>query len=423
MGGQRTPANWVTKPKERRLAGVGPKQYDDLKLLSFLRKASGELAGLRIVHFHFSCLKDKDDSAAEILKKILPEVAANAQLFLTFMISNGDVMFIYKGISLNSVKNVCEKIGSLILGRTKLERKNIYNEDSIYTIMELQFSFINVIAFIESISTEVEGAAASDKPPITLEEMSKIERSMQIFDLSPMIRNQAIMDVSKRGENHAEYYELYISIKSLADRLSPDFDLTANRWLFNHFTQNLDMSMLKALNQDLSFMQGHRIGINLNLTTIMSSAFEKFDNRLPSAFRGNVILEISKIDFLENMGIYREVAEMAQEREFKITIDGLTPYLATKLDFEDMMCAHAKIFWTPELLELQGDQLRAFKDMLSSQNNCRFILARCDSVVGLVFARRHGIDLVQGRAVDDIVRKGVYIHDAIQAASLNVGYS
>jgi hypothetical protein len=38
-------------------------------------------------------------------------------------------------------------------------------------------------------------------------------------------------------------------------------------------------------------------------------------------------------------------------------------------------------------------------------------------VTGLLFAQKHGIDLVQGRMVDTILRKGVSVAEALKTAS------
>ena len=55
---------------------------------------------------------------------------------------------------------------------------------------------------------------------------------------------------------------------------------------------------------------------------------------------------------------------------------------------------------------------------VANQGRCKFILARCGTVSGLLYAHKHGIDLVQGRAVDTVLRKGVKITEAIRTAMM-----
>jgi EAL domain-containing protein (putative c-di-GMP-specific phosphodiesterase class I) len=149
----------------------------------------------------------------------------------------------------------------------------------------------------------------------------------------------------------------------------------------------------------------------------MSSAFVKFDERLTMELRGNVILEINKVDLVENIDTYHEVVEFARTRGYSICIDGITPMWVAHMDLEYMACNYAKLFWTSELLDMSEDDLKVFATKIKAQENCRFILGRCSTVTGLLFAQKHGIDLVQGRMVDTILRKGLTVADALKTAS------
>jgi EAL domain-containing protein (putative c-di-GMP-specific phosphodiesterase class I) len=233
--------------------------------------------------------------------------------------------------------------------------------------------------------------------------------------------NQPVMDIRPEAQNQREYFELYIAVKNLEERISPEFDITGNRWLFNYFTSNLDQSILKTLNYGLDFIRGHKIGLNLNLTTIMSSAFVKFDERLTAELRGNVVLEINKVDLVENESIYKEVVDFARNRGYSICIDGLTPFWVTHMDLEYMACDYAKMFWSPDMLEMESELYDSLTEKIENQAKCRFILARCGTVSGLLFAHGAGIHLVQGRVIDNIIRKGVSVSDAIRTARVMDG--
>lgn len=391
--------------------------FDNDKLLNLLRSAKNELQGMRIIHMHLSLLKDKDPSSQLIVRTIVQELATKASFLQSFNISNGDVIILYKGLKLSGVTDVCQKVEQIFLSKTSLTGPNPYKEYSLYSIMELALNFINVIRFVEELHAgESGGASGETKPPITLEEMGKLERSMQMFDLSPFLFNQAVASLDPLAAEEMEYFELYISIKLLQERLCPDYDLTANKWLFNYFTGNLDQSVLRALNHGLSFMRGRRIGININLSTVISTGFVKFDERLPIDFRGCVVLEINKTDLIENLALFQEVVDFAQDRRYQIAVDGLNPFWATNIDFEYLNVNYAKIFWSSDMLEMDPGFQKFFFEHMQQQERCTYVLARCDTVSSLVFAQQAGIKLVQGRAVDNILRKGVSVRDAINTA-------
>ncbi len=394
-------------------------EFDNDKLLNLLRSAKNELQGMRLIHMHLSLLKDRDPTGQMMVRSIIQELASKASFLQSFNISNGDVIVLYKGLKLTGVTDVCQTVEQVFLSKTTLTGPNPYKEYSLYSIMELALNFINVIRFIEELqATETGHHVTETKPPITLEELGKLERSMQMFDLSPFLFNQGIANIGG-GEADMEYYELYISIKLLQERLCPDYDITANKWLFNYFTANLDQSVLRALNHGLSFMRGRRIGININLSTVISTGFVKFDERLPIDFRGQVVLEVSKGDLIENLPLFNEVVEFAQDRRYQIAVDGLNPFWVTNFDLEYLNADYAKIFWSNDMLEMEPSFEKYFRERIAEQDRCKFILARCDSVSSLVYAHKMGINLVQGRAVDNILRKGVSVREAIAHAKVD----
>jgi hypothetical protein len=418
----RQPRDWVrVKPGEKAAAIPEKPQYDDDRLLKLLQSDKRELQGLRLVHLHISLLQEKNYSDVMGIKRAVQAISDNSAYLQIFSLSNDDVLILYKGIKFSTITEACQNIEKLMLSRTQMTGSNPYKESSLYSIMELSLNFVNVIRFIEGLGQQggtADGAKAATKEPISLEELAKIERQIGNFDLSSFMLNQPIVDIRPTGSNKREYFEIYIAVKNLEERLSPEFDLTANRWLFNYFTSSLDRAVLKTLNHGIDFIRGHKIGLNLNLSTIMSSTFVKFDERLTVELRGNVILEINKADLVENIDTYKEVVEFARSRGYQICIDGITPMWVAHMDLEYMACNYAKMFWSDELMDMSEADLKVFAAKIEAQENCRFILGRCSTVTGLLFAQKHGIHLVQGRMVDAIIRKGVPVADALKTANI-----
>jgi EAL domain-containing protein (putative c-di-GMP-specific phosphodiesterase class I) len=399
------------------------KEFDDDKLMSLL-ESGGEMQGMRLVHLHLSLLEKTELTDTTMIERLLQEVAASAAHTQMFNMSNGDMLMIYKGLKFSAVEDMCKKIEASLMAKTKMTGPNPYKENSVYSILELAMNFVHVIRYAESIvKTDSSGAAvagADVKPAIGPEELAKIDKSLRMFDLSPFLFNQPIVNIKDDSDKNKEYFELYISIKELQTRLSPDFDLSANRWLFNHFTSSLDHCLLRSLNHGLEFMGNESIGININLSTALSPAFLKFDERLPAAYRGKVVLEINKADLFENLRLYRELLDFVQKREYRVCIDGLDEFWLRQFDVEALGCDYAKVFWSNNLVTMEGDEERAFRDKVdaSRDGHCKIILARCTTVAGLLYADKSGIELVQGRAIDAVLRKGLRVNEAIKTASM-----
>jgi hypothetical protein len=135
------------------------------------------------------------------------------------------------------------------------------------------------------------------------------------------------------------------------------------------------------------------------------------------------VLEIAASDVMENIHLYRDLLEFTSRRDYRICIDGLDDFWCCQFDFEALGCDYAKLFWSNDLLTREGDAERAFLEKIQSSHdaNYKFILARCGTVSGLLYANRVGIDLVQGQAVDSVLRKGLRIGDAIKTARMMDG--
>lgn len=209
--------DWVrVKPGERSASAPEKPEYDDEKLLTLLQSAKRELQGLRLIHLHLSLLKDKSSVDIHSIKRAMQETADNSSYLQVFTLSNDDVIILYKGIKFSAISEVCQSLEKLLLSRTQMTKQNPYREDSLYSIMELSLNFVNVMRFVEGLQKEGgAGAEVQTKPPITLEELAKIERAVQMFDLSPFMLNQPVVNIRNAEENEFEYFELYIAVKSL----------------------------------------------------------------------------------------------------------------------------------------------------------------------------------------------------------------
>ena len=397
-------------------------EFDDAKLMFQLQSGTDQ-QGVRLVHLHLSLLENSELTDTVLILRLLTEAASNSSYQQIFNISNGDIVMFYKAVKFSVIEDACKKIEALLLAKSKMKAAtNPYREEAIYSILELSLNFVHVIRYLEGIM-KADGSLANDaskKPAITPDALAKIDSALAQFDLSPYVFNQAVISLQEDDPRHREFYELYISMKELEARLSPDFDLGADRWLFRHFTASLDRALLRSLNHGLDFIGKHSFSININLSTALSRVFEQFDERLPAAFRGNVVLEIAATDLMENIHLYQELLSFASRHDYRICIDGLNEFWAVQLDFESLGCHYAKLFWSNDMLTQEGDAERAFREKIEASHDApyKFILARCGAVTGLLYANKSGIDLVQGHAVDSVLRKGLRIGDAIKTARL-----
>jgi len=151
-----------------------------------------------------------------------------------------------------------------------------------------------------------------------------------------------------------------------------------------------------------------RMSLNVNITSLASESFIKFDAELPPEHRQGVVLEINKTDFFEHSALFAEVAPFLRGRGYRLLLDGLSLPNLLALDGDGLDFDFAKLFWSEsDLAALTEEQMTRITTKVKGQQKILFILARCDSADSIRFAKSLGIRLIQGRLVDHMVKKDI----------------
>ena len=118
--------------------------------------------------------------------------------------------------------------------------------------------------------------------------------------------------------------ELFISIGELARQVLPNINLATNRWLFQHFTETLDLPVLKLLTQADDQDLHSSFSVNLNVITLFSGEFTEFDTSLRTDGRGTIMLELQLIDIYSDVENYMFARDFVREHGYRICVDGVT---------------------------------------------------------------------------------------------------
>ena len=107
-------------------------------------------------------------------------------------------------------------------------------------------------------------------------------------------------------------------------------------------------------------------------------------------------------------GTTRDVIEVPLNvAGYRILLDGLSFLNVDAIDFNGIECDFAKVFWSSEAAALSEEQLGRITAKMSGSDKPRFILARCDAAESVRYAKTIGLQLVQGRLVDHMVKRGI----------------
>lgn len=244
-------------------------------------------------------------------------------------------------------------------------------------------------------------------PSMSVSQLAELERVLTSADISSLIRNQTVCAIaSNKDEVVPVFFEIYVSMRDVAAVLLPNVDVTAQRWLFMHLTETLDRRVLALLRKDASQMS-RAFSLNLNISTILSSDFQRFDELINSNLRGKLVVEMQAVDLFADIGAFMFAREYLRDRGYRICLDGLTHYTFPIMDRERLQVDLLKIHWSDVLDDRENPQGFAdLKRVADRSGTARIILSRCDTARAIEVGQQAGVALFQGRIVDKLMRDG-----------------
>ncbi|HLG89789.1 MAG TPA: hypothetical protein VKZ79_21635 [Alphaproteobacteria bacterium] len=329
----------------------------------------------------------------------------------TFLLRNNDIVFVGRTERAKQVEDAVIRLRYLF-SEDALVQLSDESQDSGFCswyVLDRDYpSFLDACRRIHQLSlTRLPQTLADGGPPrspITPKSLTKLEELLAGTDLSNIIRNQPICALGEGMEANTLFHEIYVSIGDLEEILMPLVQLGANPWLFQYLTQILDKRMLAHLSREWS--DERSFSINLNVSTILSPDFLRFDKQISTSARGRLVIEIQKLDIFADMGAFIFAREYARDRGYRLCLDGMTHLTLPFIDREKLGLDMVKLLWSPEFAGVESArQLDDLRACIAGVGPSRVILARCDSEAAIKAGRALGIGLFQGRYVNGLLQQ------------------
>ena len=248
-------------------------------------------------------------------------------------------------------------------------------------------------------------APVDERSPLGPATLGEVSRLLERADISSLARNQAVCTIPPGTSPTRVFDEIYVSISDLERAVSPNVALGADPWMFRSLTQTLDRRILAHIGAEAGLDRS--ISLNLNVSTLLSADFKRFDDRVNGRLRGKLILEISLVDLVADMRAFAFARESLRERGYRICIDGITHQTMHMVDRERLGADLVKIQWSPELAGSRAEEDRsALGRFVATQGRARVVLCRCDDAEAVQTGQSVGFVLFQGRHVDRMLRPG-----------------
>jgi len=241
--------------------------------------------------------------------------------------------------------------------------------------------------------------------PLTASMLAKVETALVSADLSSHVRRQSVCALVGKAIPDPLFTEVFVSIGDLREAMLPHVELSANPWLFQYLTQTLDRRVLAMLTRrdDRTLTQG--FSINLNVQSILSEDFLKFDDSLSPGSHGTVVLELRSEDIFADLNAYFFARDFVHQRGYRVCIDGLTWRSLPFVDSRRLGADLVKVVWQddlPQILTSAAGALAARALRLGTSG--RMILARCDTDAAIRWGQDNNFTLFQGRHIDKVLK-------------------
>lgn len=393
------------------------------RLLSDLKRSAGHTKGRHAMQVHLGRLApgSRPDHVLDGAETTFtPLVTREGAKF--YWLSNFDFIVLFNVSSMDTVRAALVKI-RFLFASDPLIKEPVQPEqsDPFVTWHDLDKNFD---ALIDMVRRRVAAQRVTDPTPkrhhrqgvsgpvsartgapLTPDILERVEKALTGADLSSHVRRQAVCAVVGKGAPDPVFTEVYVSIGDLREALLPHVQLSSNPWLFQRLTQTLDRRVLAMLSRrdDRTLSQG--FSINLNVSTILSEDFLRFDESLSPGNHGTVILELRTEDIFSNLTGYFFARDYVRQRGYRICIDGLTWRILPYVNIVGLGADMVKMSWQDDLPKiLQSPEGKTARDLILRDLAGRAILNRCDDETAIEAGQKMGFTLFQGRVLDRVIK-------------------
>lgn len=236
------------------------------------------------------------------------------------------------------------------------------------------------------------GASGGTAPtePLDPATLAGLERALVQADVARFVRRRQVCERLPGQGFRLRWEKRALSVVEIAAVLLPERAVRADPWLFRRLTRTLDRRMLALLGAPQELRNAGPFGLNLNIDSILSPEFLRFDAALPAALRGQVVIDLMPADIVADPAAFLFARDFAHDRGYRLLLRGVTAGLLEVFPLPRIGLDLVSLRFSPELAGLDAD--RALPDPAST------VLTRADSTAALAWGQARGILLYQGRA-------------------------
>ncbi|WP_323796353.1 hypothetical protein [Nisaea sp.] len=253
---------------------------------------------------------------------------------------------------------------------------------------------------------EVDNTRQPNRDSGELQSFMRLFESLRNADISNLVREQTIWDLTDLHQPTSLASALTVSIDALDDMFGQD--IRANPWLFEKVIEVVDIRMLDHLVED-RLKAGKTYTVNVNSTVVIERELDEAFAAIPISTRKRIILEVPYVEALHERTEFDRMVSDLEHEKFPIALDGVRWTSLPKLEVPPERFTYLKIMWDRHLTPGSEAEWTAFSECVARLGPERFILYNCVDETAIPDLAALGITLFQGRGVESFIR-----HDRVE---------
>jgi hypothetical protein len=394
---------------------------DEEILLDYAQRLERHRSGWYAVEINVSLLRPHHQRPQHrrIISKTLEPLVKQFDAGV-YTIANNNVIVLAKGATVSDIDACLLRVKYLFSEDPLLAARNgRRGEDDFCTWYDLETDYAEFLARVKAINAEHDenpSAAVSRLQAAKRRQrragavldpsnLQVLERAIERADLANVLRRQEICALVPGSRPAPVFHEIFFSMRYLADTVLPGYDVTSDKWLFQHLSHVLDQRMLALISQREYRELLRHASLNLTLATVTGPEFLEFDRVSNGKDRGVMSIELPAIEVFSEPGDYLFARDFLKERGYKLTIDGVAHLMLPLIDRDLLGFDLIKVIWTPALADhARGKYAHDLREAIKRIGRERVILCRVGTDQAIGAGEALGISLFQGRMIDNMLQ-------------------
>ncbi len=214
--------------------------------------------------------------------------------------------------------------------------------------------------------------------------LAVLERHLATVDVARFARRAPVHRITA-GRAMLAWERRFFSVTELAETLMPDASITAVPWLYRRLTRAMDRRALALLTDPAELASARPFSLDLNVDSVLSPEFLRFDAALPPALRGRVTLNLAPEDLAADVPAFCFARDFARVRGYRLLLRDITHELLGLWRLDRLAIDLIALRWHPALAAARLDHVQI--------GGADWVLTQTDDPAARAWGQAQGIGL------------------------------